>query len=81
MPAGFWPIRERSHQNRLGRFARLVEFSAEIGPTVSPTMKQLSENTCLSEDPSLTTYFFLGVMAWGEGGYPDVCRRRWTPKT
>ena len=21
----------------------------------------------LSEDPSLTTYFFLGVMGWGEG--------------
>ena len=46
-----------------------------IAPLLPSASSHISTYAHLSEDPGLTTYFFLGVMGWGDGD-SQVSRRR-----
>ena len=64
----------RAREGALCRKSARVMFKAGCHSPVSNYSSNMSWPG-LSEDPGLTTYFFLGVMGWGDGD-SQVSRRR-----
>ena len=69
-----WKILEACTNNNSNKYGNVFLRGQGVGRN-----EQRMLLTYLSEDPGLTTYFFLGVMGWGDGDSPVCRRRRRTP--